>query len=90
MAHYATQPNAVRLSFLRTEVQTGLVFASIAAQAGNDTEKRSRNRANATAALDAVMKFLPRLALTDEEQDEMNEGIMRLNAAIDAISVADG
>jgi hypothetical protein len=77
--------NAVGLDFIRTEIETGLTFASLAAAAGDDTDKRERNRANAQTALSAVRKFLPRLTLTSDERIEIDGGIAQLTGAIDSI-----
>ena len=81
--------NAAGIAFMRTEVSVGLEFAELASGAGDQTQKRERNRANAQKAYDSLMKFLPRLSLTPAESSELNSGVEQLRLAIAAIPAAD-
>jgi hypothetical protein len=85
MSDKGIDPREVGLDFLRAEVATGLRFAAIAADAGNDEKKRQRNRQHAETAYDALLRFLPRVALTEDETEELTGGIEELRRAIAAI-----
>ena len=77
--------NAIGIGFMRTEISMGLTFAKIASGAGDQTQKRERNRANAQKAYAALLKFLPRLSLTDAEAKELYGGADLVRLAIAAI-----
>ena len=79
--------NANGIAFMRTEVSLGLEFARIASSAGDQTQKRERNRANAQKAYDSLLKFLPRLSLTAAESRELYSGAERVRLAIAAIPI---
>ena len=44
------QSNAIGIDFMRTEISLGLAFGRAASDAGDDTQKRDRNRGNAQKA----------------------------------------
>jgi hypothetical protein len=69
------------LSFLRTELETGLSFSVVALDA-NDPEKATRNRANARLAYDTALRFLERVALTPAESEELDAKFTQLRAAL--------
>jgi hypothetical protein len=73
------------VTFLLTEIETGLTLAGIATGAGQDAEGRDRNRRNAQLAYDTIVKFLPRMKLTVDESGKITTGLERLRAAIAAI-----
>ena len=81
--------NATGIAFMRTEISVGLQFAKLASGAGDQREKRERSLANAQKAYDSLLKFLPRLSLTDAESRELYSGVERLRLAIVAIPAAD-
>jgi hypothetical protein len=88
MALDPVDPHDVGMDFLRTEIETGLTFAGLATAAGNDTEKRERNRANATKALAALEQFLPAVIdVTPTDVQEIRNGVDVLRRAIAAIPV---
>jgi hypothetical protein len=60
----------VGMEFLRTEVETALLFARIASDA-QDPEKRLRSVQNARTGHDALLHFMQILALTADERAEM-------------------
>ena len=80
-----TDPREVGVDFLRVEIGTGMRFAEIAAAAGEDEEKRQRNRKHATEAYDALLRFRSRVELTEDEAKELTAGIEGLERAIAAI-----
>ena len=69
--------NANGIDFMRTEISMGLAFAKVASSAGDQIQKRERNRANAQKAYDGLLKFLPRLSLTAAESRELYSGAER-------------
>ena len=75
---------AAMFQFLRTELAVGQTFAEIAERSRNP-EKRNRNRDNAQAAYDAVIRFLPRATLDGAELDDVKRRLSHLKAAIDQI-----
>ena len=60
----------VGMNFLRTEVETALLFASLAFQA-RDSEKRRRNLQNARKGYDTLRQLVRKLVLTPDERTEM-------------------
>jgi hypothetical protein len=84
----APGPNFHNLSvdFLRTEIETGSTFAELAAGAGDDRDKRERNRGNAKQALATVERFLPKaLGVTPDERNDIEAELENLRIAIAAI-----
>ena len=79
--------NAMGIDFMRTEISMGLAFAKVASGAGDQIQKRDRNRANAQKAYDALLKFLPRLSLKAAEAKELYSGAERVRLAIAAIPI---
>jgi hypothetical protein len=80
-----TDHHAVGMDFLRTELQLGATFAELGAGADADAEKRTRERGNAQAAYDAIVKFAPTLVLSAAESKEIEDGLAALKQAIHAI-----
>ena len=54
------------LTFLRTELETGLVLVEIAFTA-SDAEKINRNRENARRAYESARHFMSRISLSGED-----------------------
>src|SRR5262249_6154893 len=76
----------VGLSFLRTEIQTGLSFANLARTAGSDVDKRERNRALALMAVSTVERFLSKVIdVTQDDVAEITANLEQLRQAIAAI-----
>ena len=71
--------NAVSIEFLKTELSTGLLFADLALGAG-DPEKKSRNTKNARTAYEAILKFIVRVTLDDDDTRHMTEGMTLLKS----------
>jgi hypothetical protein len=61
----------IEVSFLMTELNTGLGLAAIALSAA-DTDTFDRKRQRARAAYDTVLRFSDRVPLTKEQSREMN------------------
>lgn len=65
------------LSFLRTELETGLTFVLLAEQ-GSDEDKVKRNRENARKACRSVRHFIHQISLSDSESAELHEKLKKL------------
>ena len=70
------------VEFLKTDLDTGLIFASIALDAGEDFRKRQRNQANARKAHDTIAAWRRRLVLTDSDAQYIEEKLGRLTDAL--------
>ena len=69
--------NNTGFEFLHAQVQTGITFAKLALDAG-DNDKKERNIANALAAFQSIMRFRPDVILSDTEQQKLNRGVEEL------------
>jgi len=69
------------LTFVRTELETGFTFATIAAQA-RDEEKIDRNRANARKACWSARHFMERMPLSASESDELHQKLEELEGRL--------
>ena len=78
----ATDLNANCVEFLKTDLDTGLIFASIALDAGEDFRKRQRNQANARKAHDTIAAWRRRLVLTDSDAQYIEEKLVRLRDSL--------
>ena len=75
------EPNAADIEFLRTELLTGLTLSKIAL-ASTHADKTERNRVNARKAYDAVLHFMPRVILTEDEAREINDKLALLKTEL--------
>ena len=78
----ASELNQNGVEFLKTDVDTGLTFASIALDAGNDLAKKERNRANARKAYDTVVAWSRRLALAESDAHQLEDKLAKLKTAL--------
>lgn len=65
------------VSFIKTELETGLTFCSIASTS-TDAEKTARNTANARKAYDTALHLVDQLILTPQERQEIVAGFAAL------------
>ena len=71
------------IEFLLTELRTGLTFARVALGADPfDTDKKARNRDNARTAYNTVLKFRPRVKLSDSANQALEAELHTLRAAL--------
>ena len=63
--------------FIETELQTGVMFSSIALAAGG-AETAARNRANACKAYYTALCFAPKVILTAQESKQIDSAFARL------------
>ena len=75
------------IEFLRTEVETAMVFVGIASSA-KYPEKRARNLAHARKGYDTLLHFLGQLRLTADEREEMTGRISELRHKLAALGEA--
>jgi hypothetical protein len=77
----APDPIPAEVEFLRTEVRTGLTLSAIALR-GGDKGRVDRNRVNARKAYDALLHFIPKVPLTNEEAGEINVKLAELKSEL--------
>ena len=69
-------------SFLLSDVELALTLTRIAQDADTDSDKRARNQSNARHAYDTVTSLMSRVALTDEEGQELNRKLGQLKSEL--------
>jgi len=74
-------PTLAEVDFLRCELRTGLTLTKIALDARHH-DKTSRNRANARKAYDAVLRFIPKVNLSDSESAEFTSKLQQLKSEL--------
>jgi len=87
MMEHGTKTNLLdttltEVDFLRTEIRTGLTFARIARESKRTSPKRSRNRTNGRKAYDTVLRFAPKVSLSDEEAEDINSKLKQLKTEL--------
>lgn len=71
------------LSFLLTEISSGLSFARIAREASpDDSGKTERNRRNARTAYETVLKFRNRVRLSDSASKKLETHLEELRSSL--------
>lgn len=76
---------AVGLSFLKTELDTGLMFAGIAIDS-HDSETRMRNFANAKKANETALRLVQKLIISEEDLHEINSKLERLQIQLERLA----
>ena len=76
---------AAGLSFLKTELDTGLMFAGIANDS-HDNEKRLRNFANAKKAHETALRLVQKLIISEEDLHEINSKLERLQFQLERLA----
>ena len=74
-------PTPAEGDFLRSELRTGFTLTGIARDS-RDRARAERNRANARKAYDAVLRFVPRVALSPDETNEINAKLEQLRSEL--------
>ena len=73
------------LSFLRTEIATGLTFAKVAMDSKDDSAKRVRNEANARKAYDTIVNWMAHYSGSEAlhiDIEELEPGLTELREAL--------
>jgi hypothetical protein len=74
-------------TFLRTELETGLTFATIAEQASHE-DKINRNRDNARKAYLSARHFISRMSLSERESAELHKMLAELENRLQLLEKA--
>lgn len=77
------------IQFLTVEIETGLIFAKIACEAGADTDKQQRNQAHAHKAYETIMNLRKRLAKSESAAVrllDLADGIEQLRIALQELA----
>ena len=72
-------------TFLITDLDVAMTLAHIAQDAAEDSEKRSRNTANARHAYDDVSRISSRALLTGGERRDVDEKLAELRSALEQL-----
>ncbi len=70
------------VAFIKTELNTALVFASIAAGAGLDSYKRLRSVSNARVAYEGALHFLRFVQMTPAEAQQVVAKVEEVKAVL--------
>lgn len=73
--------NATSVNFLKIDLNTALTFTGIALEA-QDAEKRDRNRHNARIGYDTVLRLLPKVSPTPDDEKIIEEKLELLKAEL--------
>lgn len=76
------------VDFIKTELSTGRLFASIALEAPDDTEKRSRCTANARLAYETALRLVDSLLLEQAETSELESKFQELREMLMKLGIA--
>jgi hypothetical protein len=71
------QLNRTSAQFLRTDIETALLFCSIALQT-EDLSKRERNRKNARRGYDTIVRLSARIRLSNDDEQFLSDKLERL------------
>jgi hypothetical protein len=69
-------------TFFLTDLDMGMTLTRIASDASKDSEKRSRNQANARHAYDEVSRMSRGAVLSDNERNDVDEKLAELRSAL--------
>ncbi len=87
-AELEKQFNRAGFGFIFTDLETSILFATLALNAGKDEEKRNRNRMNARRGYEAVLHFMNRFdvsSVTTEEYAELTGRLKNLRSALEKL-----
>ncbi len=77
-----TRYNRLFTTILKTDVEVGLTFSTIALQSVRNESKRERNRKNARIAHDSVLRHVQQLSLSGEDMAEIYSKLAQLKGAL--------
>ena len=78
---------SLEFNFIRVELQTGLTFSK-SALGSRYQERRDRNQAQARRAYDALLYFIPKSSLTNDESKMIVSGLARLKSELQQLGEA--
>jgi hypothetical protein len=70
---------------LKVDVEAARTFTRIAAGADPQSEKRTRNQRNGRAAYDSVQHLRKNVAMTTEQEQELDTGLAELRTALEGL-----
>jgi len=76
-------------NFLRVELDTSLTFAEAALSAGDDLEKRARDRANARKGYDTLLRLSRKYSVSPSADQGFAEKLGHLKSALQALGETD-
>jgi hypothetical protein len=82
--HLRADLNRTSIEFLKIDLDTALTFTEIAAEAGDNGEKRRRNQNNARRAYDNALRLLGRTTPDKAEERAIHDKLHRLKLALQA------
>lgn len=74
-----------KFNFLITDLELGLTFVRIASAAGEVSDQRNRNKANARKAYDAISRFRHRVLLTAGQRKLVDGKLAQLGLALEQL-----
>jgi hypothetical protein len=80
--------NAAGLAFLKTEVDTSMTFAQLALGAGTDSEKKTRNQANAREGYNTILRLserFPPKMMSEPDRQQFELRLKELRAALEGL-----
>jgi hypothetical protein len=77
--------NRAAFEFLITDLEVAMTLAQIAANSGNDAEKRARNLGHARRAYDTVREFSRRTRLTASQSTELENKIAGVKSELEKL-----
>lgn len=77
--------NQAGVDFAKNDAACGLTFAEIALRASDQSEARSRNKANARKAYDAVTYWRRRLRFSDADAGWLDQKLAELRSILESM-----
>jgi hypothetical protein len=74
-----------RFEALKLDTKVGMTFATLASEAAEGSEKRTRNQNNARAAYQTVLRLSKKLKLTSEQRQDLAGRLSTLKSALEAL-----
>jgi hypothetical protein len=78
------QLNRTSAEFLKTDVETALLFSSIALQT-EDLPKKQRNRQNARRGYDTILRLAGRIRLSNDDEQLLSKKLGRLKSELQSL-----
>ena len=76
-------------SFLQTELRTSITFAQAALSAGDNSDKRERNQANARKGYDTLVRFTRKFSLSPSSASDFADDLQRLKSLMQSLGESD-
>jgi len=83
MRQIMAESNRIGVQFLLADLEVGITFLDVAKVTRVDATRR-RNLRSARAAYETVLRLLPRVMPSEEEQKQLNERLAELKSRLSA------